>query len=500
MARKFLMLGIIALLLNISFVCAFDYVFGDTMYPYSTQVQPAKGASYTDSVYHTNITRITNALTDRGTWGTTSGYSTWDPQSSDGNYLVFMNLDALGIGGGGGYVLYNATNYQYIRNLDPEIQSWNSQDPEPRWDKSGNHPSWLYYRKDKQLRYLDVADGTDNLVHDFTSDFPTFGSSYYIYNGEEGTPSDDARYWAFMLRNGASPYQTVRVFVYDQQTNSVVSSKDVTGNDPNNVVMSKGGNYVYIAYDWTGGGNEFDGPHSYTRSLTNPVKICSSIPHAVPAFDQQGNEVMFIMNTAGNYGDHVMFVRLSDGEVFPLYDQANLGWDGSNVLHTAPNFNKRGWGVISTYSLASDGGNNHWSDNQLFMFELDENKTLETATPPRILRLSFTQNLPGDDYYYNQPNAQMNSEGTKIWWGSNWRNTNGRMEIYQLTLPITWWEDLAGVNESSNQTTYHEADLNTNNYIELNELMNYIAQFKLGSVTRVNVLEGLMNFFKGRYN
>ncbi len=49
------------------------------------------------------------------------------------------------------------------------------------------------------------------------------------------------------------------------------------------------------------------------------------------------------------------------------------------------------------------------------------------------------------------------------------------------------------------QGNYHAADTNANNYIELNELINYVSQFKLGSVTRANALIAVSNFFRGRY-
>ena len=33
---------------------------------------------------------------------------------------------------------------------------------------------------------------------------------------------------------------------------------------------------------------------------------------------------------------------------------------------------------------------------------------------------------------------------TRIWWGANWRNVNGKGDVYQVTLPATWWNDLSG--------------------------------------------------------
>ena len=416
---------------------AFNYVMGDTLYPDSTQSQTAKGVSYVDSTLHTTITRVTDSASDHGKWGTGCGYSTWNPQSSDGRYLLFLKLSSLN--SSSGYALYDATTFQYIKTIS-QLQWWNSQDPEPRWDASGSYPTRIYYRQDKQLRYVDVYNDSDYLVHDFTADFPAYGSSYYIYNGEEGISSVDSRYWVFMLRNASSPYQTAMLFVYDKTTDQVAASKSLTGNAPNSVSVSLSGNYVYAAYAWDGTGGEFDGPHAYTRNLTNPVKISSGIPHASMAYDKQGNEVVFFMD-----GDYVSFTRMDTGQRFNIYYQGDMGWDGSNLLHAAILSLKNGWGLVSTYSAL----NNHWSDNQVFMLELDETKTYGSATLPRIWRISFTQNIVGPSYYYQQPNAQINHEGTKIWWGANWRNVNGSSEVYQYDLPSTWWEDLSGASDTT---------------------------------------------------
>jgi hypothetical protein len=418
------------------------YVLGKTNYTYSTQAQPAKNGSYVDGTYGTTVTRVTHSAAEHGqASGTGCGYSTWSPESSDGNWLVFNTIASVTGIQSGGYALYTGAG-TYVRMLTNYIQSWNGQDPEPRWDTSGFHPSWLYYRKDKQLRYVDVSNNTDHLVRDFSNEFPASG--YYIYTGEEGTPSDDSRYWAFMVDNANAPYAASHIFVYDKTNNVVVASKSISGHEPNNVTMSRSGAYVYVAYDWTGANNEYDGPHAYRRTLTTPVKMCSGIPHAVPAYSKQGNDVMFFMNSTAEGSDMVSIVRMDNGAVTNLCYQGDLGWDGSNLLHTAPGITKKGWGFVSTYSRLSEGGNNHWSDNQIFAIELDETNECGTATEPRIWRLSFTQNMPNESYYYNQPNAQMNLAGTKLWWGANWRNVNGVCEVYRIDLPQNWYTDLGG--------------------------------------------------------
>ena len=97
----------------------FQYVMGDQNYAYSTQAQPAKGQSYVDATYHTTITRITDAAADYGSTGVgvQTNYSTWDPLSSDGQYLLLYGIQSLSPASDDGFRLYNANTYAYIKNL-----------------------------------------------------------------------------------------------------------------------------------------------------------------------------------------------------------------------------------------------------------------------------------------------------------------------------------------------------------------------------------------------
>ncbi len=429
---------------------AFNYVLGDDLYPYSTEPMPGKGASYVDTKYNTKVTRMTNSALEHGSaWGSVTEYSTFSPESSDGNWLVVEGISSLSQSSG--YYLYTAAG-GYVGSLSPYIQLWNGQEPEVRWDNSGVHPSWLYYRKDKQLRYYDVADRSDHLVHDFSADFPGYDATYFVWNGDEGNCSENSRYWAFML--GTSNTNIILTFTYDKTQDKVIASHPVNGHAPNNVFMSKSGDYVYVAYSATAGGGEYDGPHCYKKDYSSNVKICTSVPHAVPVYDAQGNEVIFFMNSTANFPDYVQFVRCDNGAVFPLYNQANLGWDSANLLHAAPGLSKKGWGFVSTYSIGTSHTSDKWDYNQIFAFELDETKTTLTPVKPRIWRVSYTQNFPASSYYYNQPNAAITNDGQRIYWGANWRDsTTGKMEVYRVDLPATWYQDFGGQPAAANNGT-----------------------------------------------
>ena len=430
MKRLFAILPLICLAGN---ALAFDYYLGDNLITYSSQANPAKGASYTDSPYGTTVTRITNRATDgHGQWGVGCGYSTWAPHNSNDNALLLYLLSDLNTASG--YAVFKADG-TYVKTLST-LQWFNSQDPEPRWDSSGNFPNRVYYRTDKQLRAIDVSNDNDILIHDFATEYPSTGT--YISNGEEGIQSWDNRYWAFALWTNSTTVH--RLIVYDQVNDNIIASKAITA-EPNSVSMSPSGDYVYAAYDYISGANtEFDGPHAYTRDLTSNVKISSGIPHLSFAYDAQGHEVAHFMDS-----DMVSYVHLDNGTKVDLYAQADLGWAESNLLHTATPQSKKGWAFIATYSA----NNTEWDYNQIFSFELDDTKCYTGCdNTPRIWRVAFTQNLVGANYYYNQPNLQMSKDGMSIYWGANWRTPQSATDVYMVALPTNWWEDLGGTPAS----------------------------------------------------
>ncbi len=425
-----------------------QYTLGTAVYAYSTQAKPAKGSSFTDSTFHQRVTRVTNAAGE-GIGSVQVNYSTWNPLSSDGNHLLFQANQ-----GYGGFQLYDAHTFAHIRSI-PYFDWWNGQDPEPRWDYSGSHPSWIYYRKDMSLRYYDVADNSDHLLHDFGPDFPSYpaSSGWFVWNGTEGSPSRDSRFFPLMVANSST--NCPLVFVYDRVSNVVVASHNVAPSGcPNNVMMSPSGSYIFVSYTWTGHGGEFDGPHVYTSTFSNPYHVFTDVPHANWGWTAQGHEV--IVGAGGDVvlgSDYFGFVRADNGQGYTIDSIGNLGWksDGMNVAYT----DNRGWAFFSTYG--GETSNPDWSRQQIFAYELDETKTYSQATgktAARVWRIAFTQCF--GTTYDEQANAAMDHSGTRIWWGSNWRSAGAAMDVYQVTLPTTWMADLATLAGGSNNAPSSE--------------------------------------------
>jgi hypothetical protein len=453
-----------------------QYILGDTFFPPSTQAKPAKGASYVDANTNLTVTRVTNAAADGqpgGSTGISMNYSTFNPLSSDGNNLILQGL--ANITSGGNFLIYDANTFAFKQVLT--IPFNNGQDPEPRWDTSGSHPTWIYYRSNMQLRYFDIGNQTDNLVRDFTNHpgLASLGnlSGFYIYTGQKGSPSMDTRYWAFLLcsQPGTNGCTTGWAFTWDRQTDTVLGILDLRASAGNtagvhDMMLSPWGDWVNIGTGYKDNlGGPYDGTQIWNMNFTIRRKVTyGNNPHDMWGLDKQGNHVFVAVN---NGDDYIEFLEPVSGKIYGTYCIGQIGPcagtthfigygppsnSGVGFLHAF--VNKPGWAFISTYV---DQGNFRWADNQIFGVELDETKYLSirdcwnctlnappTGTPvPRIWRIATAQNAVDPvNYYFQQPNAQMDFNGTRIWWGANWRNSIGAMDVYQVTLPPTWATDL----------------------------------------------------------
>lgn len=108
-------------------------------------------------------------------------------------------------------------------------------------------------------------------------------------------------------------------------------------------------------------------------------------------------------------------------------------------LHVSGNCNgTRGWALVSTYgAMEPPPGKKHaWMDEQLLMLEL--------TAKPRVWRIAHTQSYTSDDYsgeknYYAEAFASINTGGTRIYWGSNWRRYSpDYSDAYRVILPDKW--------------------------------------------------------------
>ena len=445
----------------------FDYVFGDKLYTFTPKAKPAKAQSFRDPDFHTKITRITDGKKDLPNGGIYPEYGTFRTVNRSGELLLLIGSD-------GHYRIHNANEpYETITTWNPD---WSSngglgfEQPEYRWDYSGQHPNRLYWRSHKKLLYTDaksIPNGKileennpiNTLVHNFENDREIIEAGTklsdeiwnraVIANGDAGVPSEDSRYWVFALYTAGGNGKTYyRIFVYDKSEDKVISAKNVEGGYVNEVYMSPDGNYVYVGFNAKSPYNDsqsLGGGWIYKRDFSNWADpkffMCSIPPHTNWVYDAQGFVGMIYQD---NQTDYLTFKRALDGKEWKLrYALEGEGADwgrGGKHFGAMPGPERKGWALVTTYTVKH---NDHkgWEDDAMYLIEIDENKTYE-GKKPIVWRLATLNNDSTIDYYRKHPNASMNYSGTKVWFGSDWNTPGGKMDVYRIDLPANWWNDL----------------------------------------------------------
>lgn len=68
------------------------------------------------------------------------------------------------------------------------------------------------------------------------------------------------------------------------------------------------------------------------------------------------------------------------------------------------------------------------------------------SSPPegnRIWRIAHHHGYNTTDYD-NAPMGTISLDGNYIYYKTRWENSGNSIEVYQISLPSTWWTDLGG--------------------------------------------------------
>lgn len=422
---------------------AFDYIINDfTFYEIADTPRPDKGVTFQDPVFHTDITRITDAETEAVgsnvdyAW---PGYPKHDIENADGTYLLVQTMS------GTCWNIWNALPpYDLVQEIPSSLIGWGSQ-IDARWDTED--PDVLYYSYQKKFYKYNVSSNEATELYDFSgfSSDPYPSCSQTLQ--EEGDSSADRRYWAF------------NIYCYDPDhsptwwsTAIVVYDKDYYGKDDGEIIaelheddanfrivnfmsMSPSGEYV-----WFG-----EATYVSPRDLSTLQEI-DCYGHADMTYSDEGREV--IVCGANYYGPDgytdmgtwSKMVDLETGEVTWLAPLAAGGYHISSNSYQTP-----GWAVVSVYSPSDPEVADNWAEHSVFMVELSRqivDPDMENHT--RVWRIAHTHTVRKS--YADDPFAKINRRGTKIWFGSGWGASyqDGPYDTYQVDLPETWWEDLGG--------------------------------------------------------
>ena len=392
------------------------FVMGSAVYPMPDVASPAKGKTVRDPVFSTRIVRVTDKARDRyRDKGIENEYARSDPENKDGTLLVLRGTEA-------NWELYDARSFKRVKLL---TSLGDSQEAEPRWDF--RNAGVLYHLRDMKLLTLDVRSGREAVVHDFRPQFPKYA---YIGTGSEGDASLDRRYWCFGIKD--AKWQVRAVVVYDRVDNRIVGTKTSIERPIDSSTMDMSGRHCVLQYD---NGDT----RVYTRTFSTVVTLpAGSAGHADVARTAAGRDVLVYQDVKT---DWVAMADLDTGAETRLL-HIPFGVNADIGLHFSGNLAAKGWVLVSTYGAREPPAEqaHSWMDRQLFMLEL--------KPQPRIWRVAHTNAIlsvsPDEEkHYFAEAFAAVTTRGTKIYWGSNWGQTDlDRVETYAALLPERWWTKL----------------------------------------------------------
>lgn len=403
-----------------------SFVMDFQVYPVPHIPEPVGRSAYHDPVFGSCMVRVTDRKTDLALDDLSAGlkneYSRVQSFNADNTLLLVRSTEA-------NWYVYDAHTLEVLARVPV--------DNEPRWD--AKDPNRLYFHSEARLMALDLASGTQAIVHDYNLDLP--GQDLYAaWTRYEGSPSIDTRYWGVMAQD--RDWRPVAFLIYDMQVDQVVARRDLRGwsaqeKEIDSVTISPLGNYYLVYMDKYCGdqpGTESDpcGLMVYDRNLKNGRSLLPIIGHSDLALDAQGREVLIFQDIRK---DDISLLDLETGKVTPLqpidFSNSPIGFHFSGQAYNQP-----GWAIVSTYSGADPSAT--WMDDSVFAIEL--------LPGGRVVRLAHTHSVVDENQdhdYWAEPQASANRDLTRVVFTSNWgRSGSEAVDMYMIVLPDAWLEQL----------------------------------------------------------
>lgn len=376
----------------------FSLVSGPTNDPIPVLAKPARGAPFTDPTYRTCVVRATDHAADGLRGFARNDYSRRQAFNADGSRFLAYALD-------GSWHLYDAKSRAHLGGL-PGLDG----DAEPQW-----HPSnadILYYLPNNGglvVNELTVSARRSRIVGDFRGRLP-WPSAAHVWTRSEGSPSADARYWAFMAED--KDFEELGFFVWDRDQDAIVGTY-ATSRRPDHISMSPSGNHVVVSGDDV---------VAFDRNLRNPRTIHAKSEHSDIALDASGDDVYVSVDYDSNDGS-VFMTNLRTGArttLFPTYLERT-----ATAMHfSGKAFAKPGWVLVSTY--AEYGGARQWLHRKVFAVSLTAN--------PAIYTLAHHHAVANG--YWTEPHATVARDFTRVLFNSNWDvNSDTDVDAYMIEVP-----------------------------------------------------------------
>jgi hypothetical protein len=385
-----------------------------TIDPIPATARPAKGVALREGLYNTCLVRATNHAADGVSGFSRNDYARRQAFNADSSQYLTHSLN-------GFWQTYDAKTFNFGKQL-PGLAG----DAEPQWHPS--NPDKLYYLPTNgvgmRLNELTVSTGVTRVVGDFGARLKArWPGANAAWTKSEGSPSKDGRYWCFMVDD--ANWNSLGVFTWDRDTNSILGTFDTRGERPDHVSMSPSGNYCVMS------GDGASGTMVANRDFNNRRKIHPKSEHSDLAIDANGDDVYVSVDYQANAGDLFM-VNLRTGvrtNLLPTYVNGT-----ATALHiSGKGFNKPGWALVSTY--ADNSGARQWLHRKMFLVQL--------AANPLTYNLGFSH--VSSNGYWSEPHASVNRDLNKVLFNSNWgSNSDTDIDAYLIDIPASALKTIPG--------------------------------------------------------
>jgi hypothetical protein len=401
-------------------------------YPLAPAAPPAAGQSLADPRFGTTQTRACQTERLR------HEYSRHDPFNRDRTLILLQYLPD------GEWRVYRTTAVPYDRagQLVRTIEL-----AEPRWDPNDAGVIWGF--REFRIVRVNVRTGESAVIKDFSSDAavgPILKGNpdlYRITMKDEGEPSLDMRYWAFLLQGSRDDYRARWLVSWDRREDRVLGSYALSAAESRVdwVGMSPHGNWVLIGGDYDNGGR-LAGLTMADRSLTTFHQLDRDTAHADVGLDSEGREIIVMQS---NRTDYIDMIPISP-DTKPV-DGSDAAYEGTGRVRLVRLFfnsesplnlnsgvhvscNSPGFCVVSTFTEPGRPEQN-WLDRTITLIRLDRRR-------PRVVYLAKVHGTSGA--YWEETQASISRDGRKVVWATNWNRSVGeeRVWLMEMDIPTAW--------------------------------------------------------------
>lgn len=395
--------------------------------------QPSVGVSVIDPKFNSSVKRLTNSSASSFP-GVFPDYSKHQAWNSDESLIMLRNGD-------GEILFYSGTNYQYLKTFPSSVTGVQ----DIFWHPT--NPQMLYYAFDNTFNQIDEQTDQVTVLH-------TFPNYSYVTTRAEGNISNDGRYIAMC---GYDPnYIPIDFFVYDILLDVITSTMNVSTNvtDFDWISISPLGNFVVVDYaDETSA--RYHGVEVYDRNFNFIWQKPLGAGHSDIGIDNSGAEtlVMDVYDADSNV-TYIRKMGLADSSVTTL-----LGLSPEFDMHeSCRNTARPGWVYVSTFDYVGRLTDDSLSwlpfEDEVFALKMDGSGDVQRLAHHHSRRFSPTTPNPDSSIYFAEPHATPNRSGTRILFGSNWKQNVelvNSIDVYMCDVSslITSIENFNAKNQNS---------------------------------------------------